>query len=109
MKPKMLILIIAVTLSAASFGGAEAQTVSASWPHYAVVKLGTLGGLSSNGCGGVTNNGWVSGDSSLPGDYTEHDFVWRDGVIMDLGTLGGANSSTAWPQKNTHGLIVGQA
>jgi probable HAF family extracellular repeat protein len=29
--------------------------------------------------------------------------------MTDLGTLGGANSSVPWPQKNSSGLIVGQA
>jgi probable HAF family extracellular repeat protein len=99
------ILVIALTGFATL---AEAQTVSGP-PHYTVTYLGTLGGFSSNGYGGVTNNGWVSGDSSLPGDKTEHAFVWRDGVMTDLGTLGGANSSTPWAQKNNLGLIVGQA
>jgi probable HAF family extracellular repeat protein len=51
----------------------------------------------------------VSGDSSLSGDKTEHAFVWRDGVMTDLGTLGGANSSTGEPQKNDIGLFVGAA
>jgi probable HAF family extracellular repeat protein len=87
---------------------ADAQTGS-NPPHYAVAYLPTLGGLSSNGYGGVTNTGWVSGDSSLSGDTTEHAFVWRDGVITDLRTLGGLNSSTPWAQKNNIGLIVGQA
>jgi probable HAF family extracellular repeat protein len=88
---------------------AEAQTASAPLPHYTVIRLGTLGGSSSNGYGGVTNRGWVSGDSSLSGDKTEHAFVWRDGVMTDLGTLGGPNSSTGFPQKNDSGLIVGTA
>ena len=94
---------------------AEAQTVSWPPPHYAVTRLPTLGGSENNGYGGVTYNGWVSGDSFLPAhatepaDATEHAFVWRDGVMTDLGTLGGKNSSVPWPQKNTHGLIVGQA
>ena len=42
---------------------AEAQTERAP-PHYTVINLGTLGGSSANGYGGVTDNGWVSGDSS---------------------------------------------
>ena len=109
MKTKTLTLTIAMTLSAASLRDAEAQTVSASWPHYTVIRLGTLGGSSSNGYGGVTNNGWVSGDSSLTGDKTEHAFVWRDGVMTDLSTLGGLNSSTGFPQKNDIGLIAGQS
>ena len=32
--------------------------------HYTVINLGTLGGSAANGYGGVTNSGWVSGDSS---------------------------------------------
>jgi probable HAF family extracellular repeat protein len=93
---------------------AEAQTVSASRPHYTVIRLDTLGGSSSNGYGGVTDTGWVSGDSSLSGDKTEHAFVWRrdvtgQPVMTDLGTLGGANSSTGLPQKNDFGLFAGAA
>lgn len=99
-------LVIALTGFATLAG---AQTVHWPPPHYAVINLGTLGGSGSNGYGGVTNNGWVSGDSFLSGDATEHAFVWRDGVITDLGTVGGANSSTPVPQKDTHGLIVGQS
>jgi probable HAF family extracellular repeat protein len=88
---------------------AEAQTASASWPHYSVIRLGTLGGSSSNGYGGVSNNGSVAGDSFLQGDRTEHAFLWRDGVMTDLATLGGLNSSSAWPQKNSRGLVAGVA
>jgi probable HAF family extracellular repeat protein len=86
---------------------AEAQTRAP--PHYTVIRLPTLGGSQSNGYGGVTNNGWVSGDAELPGGNTEHAFVWRDGVMTDLGTVGGANSSAPSPVKDDRGLIVGQA
>ena len=40
---------------------------------------------------------------------TEHAFVWRDGVMTDLGTVGGLNSSTPWPEKDDRGLVVGQS
>jgi probable HAF family extracellular repeat protein len=104
-------LVIALT----GFATLEAQTVSWPPPHYTVTNLGTLGGSQSNGYGGVTNNGWVTGDSFLPAygtepaDATEHAFVWRDGVMTDLGTVGGLNSGVAYPTKDNHGLIVGQS
>ena len=85
---------------------AEAQRAP---PHYTVINLGTLGGSAANGYGGVTNNGWVSGDSLLKGDATEHAFVWRDGVMTDLGTVGGLNSSAPFPVKDDRGLVVGQS
>ncbi len=107
--PAMVVIAFGAVALTGFATPAGAQTVSASWPHYAVTNLGTLGGSNSNGYSGVTNRGWVSGDSSLSGDKTEHAFVWRDGVMTDLGTLGGPNSSTGFPQKNDFGLIVGTA
>jgi probable HAF family extracellular repeat protein len=94
---------------------AGAQTASASRPHYTVINLGTLGGLQSNGYGGPTNNGeWVSGDSSLSSNVTEHAALWRRDVtgqfvVTDLGPPGGLNSSTGQPPENDIGLIVGNA
>jgi probable HAF family extracellular repeat protein len=93
---------------------AEAQSFSAP-PHYTVINLGTLGGSVGDGYGGPSNNArWVSGDSALPNNVTEHAALWRrdstgEFVVTDLGTLGGLNSSTGEPQKNDIGLIVGQA
>jgi probable HAF family extracellular repeat protein len=77
--------------------------------HYKVINLGTLGGSASNGFGGPNNRGWVTGDANLAGDQTEHAFLWRDRVMMDLGTLGGLNSGVPTPVKNSRGLITGVA
>lgn len=77
--------------------------------RYSLINLGTLGGTFSNAYGGVTNRMWVTGDSALPSDETEHAFLWRDGVMTDLGTLGGPISSVGNPTKNVVGLIVGTA
>jgi len=42
---------------------------------------------------GMNNKGWVSGFSFLPGDTQGHAFLWKKGVMTDLGTLGGPFSS----------------
>jgi probable HAF family extracellular repeat protein len=77
--------------------------------HYSVINLGTLGGTESNGFGGVNNRGWVTGDANLAGDQNEHAVLWRDGVITDLGTLGGPNSSVPMVVKDDRGFVVGVA
>ncbi len=70
---------------------AHAQSHQPPNPHYSVQDLGTLGG-SFAFAGGISNSGWVVGYSSLPGDNDTHSFLWRNGVMTDLGTLGGPNS-----------------
>jgi|SRR6516164_7527744 probable HAF family extracellular repeat protein len=53
--------------------------------RYEVTDLGTLGGVRSVACG-LNNRGEVTGNSSVAA-RPEHAFVWRDGVITDLGIL----------------------
>jgi probable HAF family extracellular repeat protein len=59
--------------------------------RYTIKDLGTLGGTFAF-AGGISDDGWVVGFSTLPGDNVTHSFLWRNGVVTDLGTLGGPNS-----------------
>lgn len=79
-----------------------------------VVEIGTLGGTDT--FIEQENNGYVVGGSNIPmpieevegdevTDLTVHAFVHKDGVIKDLGTLGGAYSSSS--SVNSTGVVVG--
>ena len=68
-----------------------------------------LGGTSSAG-NSINDRSWVAGYSRLAGDQTRHATLWqkrRHHSLLDLGTLGGPNSSVTWNVKNTEGIIVG--
>lgn len=101
------IVVVAMLPTSSRLVAQEQRAVSQI--HYSVMSLGTLGGSASNGYGGVNERGWVTGDANLTGDLNEHAFLWRDGVMTDLGTLGGPNSSVPTPVKDHKGLIVGAA
>jgi probable HAF family extracellular repeat protein len=72
---------------------------------YQVSTLPDFGGTSSGG-NSINDQSWVAGYSRLP-DRNRHATLWRNGVLSDLGTLGGPNSSVTWGVKNTAGIIVG--
>jgi probable HAF family extracellular repeat protein len=62
-----------------------------------MTDIGTLGGTL--GLPNFLNDrGQVVGTSNLSGDLFSHGFLWDQGVITDLGTLGG-NNSTANPER----------
>src|SRR5690348_15456109 len=66
-------------------------------PQYEITAFtSSLGGTVSRGTA-INNLSLVAGFSSLPGNQTRHAALWRDGSILDLGTLGGPNSSVVWP------------
>ena len=52
-----------------------------------VQDLGTLGG-SSSWASAINDSGQVIGSSYLAGDQNRHAFLYKDGKMTDLGTLG---------------------
>jgi hypothetical protein len=94
------------------------------WKDGKIVNLGTLGGNQS-GAGAVNGRGEVAGaalnsttdpfPSRAPyfdffyfGNGTEsHAFLWRDGTMQDLGTLGGPDSAAFFV--NQKGQIAGSS
>src|SRR5271157_1682020 len=60
-------------------------------PRYVVVDLGTLGG-SFGLAFGINDRGQAGGFANLSGDKAQHAFVYANGVMTGLGTLGGPNS-----------------
>src|SRR4051794_30777895 len=64
-----------------------------SCPSYAALDLGTLGGTSSS-AGAMNSSGQVVGQSSTAAGYN-HAFLWQNGTMTDLETLGGLRSGAA--------------
>jgi probable HAF family extracellular repeat protein len=74
--------------------------------RYQITKFSSsLGGTTSRGMA-INSLGWVAGWSDLA-DGSRHAALWRNGSILDLGTLGGLSSTVPWPGLNEAGMIVG--
>src|SRR5262245_24796014 len=60
-------------------------------PSYAVTDLGVTAGFDNSYASGINQAGHVAGyETSTAGGL--HAFLWRNGAMTDLGTLGGAIS-----------------
>jgi probable HAF family extracellular repeat protein len=70
---------------------------------YTVVNLGTLG--SDTEPAAINNAGQVVGNSFVDGHW--HAFIWTDGVMEDLGNLGGL--TTLASDINASGQVVGES
>jgi probable HAF family extracellular repeat protein len=92
MKSRTLNCFIAMTLFAALAIPVRlaAQAHNQHQPRYTITDLGTLGGTFSQAFG-INNKGSVVGYSTLtdnPNFRPLHAFLWREGVMTDLSTLG---------------------
>ena len=102
MKSRILICMTAMTL----FLALAVPVRLAAQSNYSVVELGELGGTAGS-ANGINDRGWVTGTDNLAGDLTSVATLWLNGSAIPLGTLGGPNSTVAWPVKNNNGVIVG--
>jgi probable HAF family extracellular repeat protein len=85
------------------------------WENGTMRDLGTLGGTLSipgsigifGGTRVVNDSGEVAGTSTLEGDEVWHAFLWSNGQMIDLGTLGGSKSDAV--AINNKGQIIGRS
>ena len=110
-KPGRFHLVVPISIccgAVLTFAQAQDQIPAKHGTQYRVSNLDSLGGTSSGG-NSINDRCWVAGYSRLTGDQTRHAALWRrqqHHSILDLGTLGGPNSSVTWNVKNTEGIVV---
>ena len=99
-------LLAALAIPVCVVAQGEQQQSAEHVQHYTVIDLGTLGGTYSQPFY-VSSKGVASGEASLA-DGNWHAILWQGPFKMDLGTLGGLNSS-AFGSPNAIGQVVGEA
>ena len=108
MRRKISMLITAVAaISALTISVSSAAQKSQQPPRYYVFNLGAPGGGNAMAAS-INNIGWIAGSAIQAGTGNVNAELWV-GAPINLGTLGGPDSAVAWPNKNTHGQIVGIA
>ena len=102
---RTIAVAILVGLAAPEFGGQAVPAGRLPTLTYNIIDLGTLGGFSSVALG-VNDKGQVVGSADTT-QGLRHAYLWENGVMTDLGTLGFPTAqSEAW-DINNHGVVVG--
>lgn len=101
-------LVPSVLLAAISHAGELDEEAAAKRPMYRIVELSSRDGPSNSG-NGINNQALIMGYTEAPDGASRQAALWFYGFRSDLGTLGGPNSTIAWPVKNRIGLIAGIA
>jgi probable HAF family extracellular repeat protein len=103
------VLSVAVLLAGTALASDASAQPTAEPLRYQLTRLDSLGGSSSVGSS-INDRGWIAGRSNLSTGL-RHAALWRDGVLTDLGALGGPEkpSTVLWPVKNLRGIISGIA
>ena len=70
-----------------------------------MIDLGTLGGTYSS-ARGINERGQVVGSNTI-GSGESRAFLWQNGVLTDLGTLGGPSIGSTANAINNQGQVVG--
>jgi probable HAF family extracellular repeat protein len=102
----LLVIVPLVCVGALAPASAQGPVQAKAKTQYSVTDLPGLGGTSSGG-NSINNQTWLAGYSRLTDNQSRHAALWRNGSVLDLGTLGGPNSSVTWGVKDTQGVIVG--
>jgi probable HAF family extracellular repeat protein len=97
--------LFVVPLASSSLAAQDGSKLSSAPRQYTVQLLSGLGGLG--GAFSINDLSWASGVSEPPDDPYDRAFLWRNGQITDLGTLGGYNSAIPFPNKNEIGWFAG--
>ena len=72
-----------------------------------ITDLGTLGGSNPSFVQAINEKGQVIGCSYLADNKTQHGFIWENGKMTDLGTLGGSIFDVT--AINENGQVIGRS